>query len=365
MKQRLWPLRLFKRKRHKKRRIQAPRRGQLPRILLRIYFAAALLLGMTVLGTIGFMMIGQGSATFSDALYMTLITITTVGYGEVVPLHHMGSRLFAGLIAFAGFGAVTFLFTSLTVFFLESDFDVSLRRRRMNKKIDRLSNHYIVCGYGRVGQNVGGELMATGRAFVAIEQDLPLLLELADRDERLIWQHGDATDDEQLIAAGIERAIGIFAVSNDDAKNMMIALSAKQLNPKIRVVARCHEVRNEEKLLKAGADQVVLPDFTGGTRIVTMMVRPHLANFLEEMQRSDQKVRMEETPVPAHFIPRRLGSLNLRSQEYMLVAIRIGKEWRFNPPEDFELHPGHVLVTMTTPTGRQEFEDQLNNAATP
>ncbi|WP_018605981.1 potassium channel family protein [Uliginosibacterium gangwonense] len=362
MKRRFWPPKFFKRKHRKKRVEPAHSRGQLPRILLRIYFAAGLMVVMTLLGTLGFLWIGRGTATFSDALYMTLITITTVGYGEVVPLHGIWARLFAGLIAFAGFGAVTFLFTSLTVFFLESDFDVSLRRRRMNKKIDRLNNHFIVCGYGRVGQNVGGELIATGRPFVAIEQDLPLLLELADRDDRLIWQHGDATDDDQLISAGIDRAIGIFAVSNDDAKNMMIALTAKQLNPKLRVVARCHEVRNEEKLKKAGADQVVLPDFTGGTRIVTMMVRPHLANLLEEMQRSDQKVRMEETPIPHRFTPRPLGNLKLRSPEYVLVAVRIGKDWHFNPQDDFELHPGQVLVTMTTPAGRMEFEELLKNA---
>jgi voltage-gated potassium channel len=331
----------------------------LPRILLRIYFAGAVMLALTLIGTLGFHLIGAGHSSFSDALYMTLITITTVGYGEIVPLHTVWERLFAGLIAFCGFGAVTFLFTSLTVFFLESDFDLTLRRRRMNKKIDQLSHHYIVCGYGRVGQNVGKELAATGRAFVGIEQDLQILLELADRDDQLVWQHGDATDDEQLLNAGIERAHGVFAVSNDDAKNMMISLTAKQLNPRARVVARCHEMRNVEKLKKAGADHVVLPDFTGGMRIVTMMVRPHVASFLEEMQRSEHKIRMEEVPVPEHFSPRPLGSLQLRSPDYILVAVRIGKDWRFNPPEDFELHPGHILVAMTTPSGRKQFEATL------
>lgn len=359
MKRRLWSLRLLKRKARKKRVSAHHRRSQLPRILLRIYFAGALMLVLTVVGTIGFHLIGDAQTTFSDALYMTLITITTVGYGEVVPLHTVWDRLFAGLIAFCGFGAVTFLFTSLTVFFLESDFDFTLRRRRMNKKIDHLSNHYVVCGYGRVGQNVGKELGITGRAFVAIEQDLQLLLELADRDDQLIWQHGDATDDEQLLYAGIERAHGVFAVSNDDAKNMMISFTAKQLNPKARVVARCHEMRNVEKLKKAGADHVVLPDFTGGMRIVTMMVRPHVASFLEEMQRSEHKIRMEEIAVPESFTPRPLGSVQLRSPDYILVAVRIGKDWRFNPPDDFELHPGHILVAMTTPSGRKEFEATL------
>ncbi|MBS1208539.1 MAG: TrkA-N protein [Proteobacteria bacterium] len=337
----------------------APHRGQLPRILLRIYFAGFVLLVVTLLGTVGFLVIGGQATTFSDALYMTLITITTVGYGEVVPLHDIWSRIFAGLISFIGFGGVTFLFTSLTVFFLESDFDFSLRRRRMNKKIDRLEDHFIVCGYGRVGQNVGAELKVTGRPFVAIEPNLQMLLELADRDDQLIWQQGDATDDEQLINAGIERAHGVFAVSNDDAKNMMIALTAKQLNPKIRVVARCHEIRNEEKLKKAGADQVVLPDFTGGLRIVTMMVRPRVQGFLEEMMRSEHKIRMEEVTLSGSFVPRTLGSLNLANPNFILMAVRVGKDWKFNPQADFELQPGQVLVAMTNPAGRHEFEQSV------
>lgn len=356
MQKRLWS---FKRRHHKTRRKPSPaalRRGQLPRILLRIYAAGGILLAMTLIGTLGFHLIGKGESSFSDALYMTLITITTVGYGEVVALHNVWERLFAGLIAFAGFGAVTFLFTSLTVFFLESDFDSSLRRRRMNKKIDRLDQHFIVCGYGRVGQNVGNELTATGRIFVAIEPNLQSLLEIAERHPELVWQTGDATDDEELINAGIERAHGVFAVTNDDAKNMMITFTARQLNPKIRIVARCHELRNVEKLKKAGADHVVLPDFTGGMRIVTMMVRPHVATFLDEMLRSEHKLRMEEIALPTEYRARPLGELRLRSPDYILVAIRVGRDWRFNPQDDFELQPGHILVAMTTPAGRHEFE---------
>lgn len=325
--------------------------GQLPRILKRIYVAAGILIAVTVLGTLGFMLIDDSGSNFSDALYMTLITITTVGYGEAVPLHSMGARIYAGLIAFIGFGGVTFLFTSLSVFFLESDFDFTLRRGRMNKKIDHLDKHFIVCGYGRVGQNVGTELLATRRAFVAMDPDLQLLLSQADRNDHLVWQHGDATDDDQLIAAGIERAQGVFAVSNDDAKNMMIALTAKQLNPNVRVVARCHDVRSEEKLRKAGADQVVLPDFTGGLRIVSMMVRPQAQGFIEDIMRSDEKIRLEEITLPAGFQPRLLGELRLRSPELILMAVSGNGNWQFNPQDDFELRPGQILVAMATPQG--------------
>lgn len=329
----------------------------MPRLVKRIFSAAYLLIAVTVLGVVGFMFLDARGPHFSDALYMTLITITTVGYGEAVPLNSITIRVFAGLISLVGFGGLTFLFTSLSVFFLESDFDFKLRRSRLNKKINSLKKHFIVCGYGRVGQNVGMELMATRRAFVALDPDLQRLLELGDRNDQLIWQHGDATDDDQLITAGIERAAGVFAVSNDDAKNMMIALTAKQLNPKVRVVARCHDVRSEEKLLKAGADEVVLPDFTGGLRIVSLMIRPQAQNFLEDMMRSDDNIRMEEVTIPPTFTSRRLAQLRLRSPNFILIAVRTPDgAWEFNPQDDFELCAGHVLMVMTTPDGIAELE---------
>lgn len=333
--------------------------GQLRRILHRIELAALMLLFLLALGTAGFYLIAH-QPDFSDALYMTIITITTVGYGEVVALHTLGERLFAGFISISGFGTLTFLFTSFTVFFLESDLDFSMRRRRMEKAIKQLSGHYIICGYGRVGRNVANELVATQRTYVAIEPDLALMKEMADREPDLLWLHGDATDDELLQLAGIDQAAGVFAVSNDDAKNLMISLTAKQLNPKVRVVARCHEVRSVPKLKKAGADEVVVPDFTGGMKIVSLMVRPHVVGFLEEMRRNEHQVRMEEISIPADFAARPLQALQLVSPEYILVAVRQNKDWVFNPGQDFEITAGHTLVAMTTAEGRRLLESQVS-----
>lgn len=332
------------------------RRSPLARILQRAWFATLLLLLLTVIGTIGFLIIGHGEASFSDALYMTLITISTVGYGEVVPLHGIGGRLFAGLVALIGFGGVTFLFSSLTFFFFENDFDTNLRRHRMQKQIDRLHDHFIICGYGRVGQNVGAELKITGRPYVALDPDQARLLDLAEREPELIWLHGDASDDELLLDARIECAKGLFAVSNDDARNMVITLSAKQLNPAIRVVARCHDERNEAKLRKAGADQVILPDFTGGLRIVGMMIRPTVEHFMQEMMRSDNRIRMEEILVPEDFVARALETLGERAPDYILIAVRAGEDWHFNPQPSFMLRPGYVVMVLTNPAGRRQLE---------
>ena len=344
----------------RKKAVCAPRRhSQLPRILLRIYFAAGFLVALLVVGTAGFYVAGGDKADLSDAFYMTIITVTTVGYGEVVHIDGFAERFFAGMIALAGFGAVTFLFTSLTVFFLESDLDFTLRRRRMEKQIRKLHGHYIICGFGRVGRNVANELTTTHRHFVAIDSDEVALEAQRDRLPGLVYLGGDASDDDLLLSAGIHDAQGVFAVTGDDSRNLMIVFTAKQLNPNVRIVARCHEVRNTEKLRKAGADSVISPDFTGGMRIASSMIRPHVVSFLDEMLRSELKLRLEEVRVPEHFEPRALDTLRLRSPNYVLLAVRSHGDVVFNPPKEFMLEPNQHVIAMASPLGRQELESAL------
>ena len=337
------------------------RRTQLPRILQRIYAAIALLLCMTILGTAGFYIAAADEqANFSDALHMTLITITTVGYGEVIPLNGLGERIFSAIIALTGFGTVTFLFTSLATFFLESDFDYSLRRRRMEKAIKKLKGHYILCGFGRVGRNVAHELETTGRDFVAIDSDEDKLEEQREHFPKLLHLHGDATDDDLLLAADIADAAGVFAVTGDDSRNLMIILTARQLNPNVRVVARCHEMRNAQKMRKAGADTVISPDFTGGMRIASSMIRPHVVTFLDEMLRSEHKVRLEEVPITESHQPCSMGELKQRCPNCVILSIRSGTDFIFNPSDNLPLQPGHILIAMVPPQGRDELLAALN-----
>lgn len=335
------------------------RSAQLNRILQRIVVSIGVFAAVQLVGTLGFLVVGAGHASVSDAFYMTLITITTVGYGEIVPLHGFGARLFAGAVALVGFGIITFLFTTLAVFFLESDLDLTLRRRRMEKRIRALRGHYIVCGFGRVGRNVATELMQTGREFVGIDHNEAQLEGAREHFPDLLYLRGDASDDDLLQAADIADAAGVFAVTGDDSLNLMITITAKQLNPKVRVVARCHEVRNVEKLRKAGADSVVSPDFTGGKRIASMMLRPHVVTFLDEMLRSEQKLRVEEVRVGETFTPRRLADLTLTHPEFILIAIRIDKDWIFNPQPELSLQPGQTVIAMATPKGRGVLENML------
>lgn len=331
-----------------------------PRVLKRIVWASFLLAGLLAAGTLGFLRFGGPDTDAFDAFYMTAITITTVGYSEVVDLSQTDAgRLFAAFVSFAGFGLVTFIFSSLTVFFLETDLNEALRRRRMENAIRKLRNHYIVCGFGRVGRNVATELQATNHHFVAIDENFDTIEQHTERFPALLYLHGDASDDDVLDRADIGDAKGIFAVTGDDSRNLMICLTAKQINPGIRVVARCHELRNTEKMRKAGADVVVSPDFTGGMRIASAMIRPVVVSFLDEMLRSEHKLRFEEVAVPPDFAPRALGDIGLRNPHYVLLGVRRGKETVFNPDGAFRLEAGQTLIAMASPGGRVELEAAL------
>ena len=230
----------------------------------------------------------------------------------------------------------------------------------MEKTIKKLNGHYLLCGFGRVGRNIANELEATHRHYVALDEDRQKLDEFKERNPGLLYLHGDASDDDVLLAANLENAKGVFAVTGDDSRNLMIVITAKQLKPTIRVVARCHETRNIEKMKKAGADAIVSPDFTGGMRIASAMIRPHVVSFLDEMLKSEKNLRIEEVPIPAGFIPKPIGSLKLRSANYVLLAVRERNgNWAFNPDQDYLLKPGFTLIAMASAVGRQEIEALL------
>jgi voltage-gated potassium channel len=313
-----------------------------------------------VIGTAGYMIIGSPTATWIDSFYMTFITVATIGYGEVVDLtHHPMGRLFTIFIATVGIATASYLFSTLVALLLESELNIALRKKRMEKQIAKLSGHYIVCGIGRVGTNVARELLKTNRPLVVIENDRAALDRWLEHHPQTLHLHEDAADDDALLKAGLKSAAGVFAVTGDDSHNLMVSLSVKLINPKARVVARVHDIRNTDKARRAGADEVVSPDFTGGMRIASAMVRPHVVNFMDQMLHTDEGLRVEEVVVPSTFASAPLRQVAPRSKDYLLLAIHAQGRWAFNPSDDHLVTAGATLVLMANPGARASFEKSL------
>lgn len=330
-----------------------------------LYVALVALVLVHLFGTIGYMVLTDGKYSWFDCFYMTFITVATIGFGEIIDMSsNQPARILTVVIGILGAGNLSMLFSVVTVALLETDLNGTLQRKRMEKAIKKLKGHYILCGFGRVGRNIAHELEATHRHYVAVDEDTLRLNDYKERNPGFLYLHGDASDDDVLLAADIADAKGVFAVTGDDSRNLMIVLTAKQLKPEVRVVARCQETRNIEKMRKAGADAIVSPDFTGGMRIASAMIRPHVVSFLDEMLKSEKNLRVEEVPVPAGFIPKPISALQLRSANYVLLAVRERNgEWQFNPDEDFLIKPGFMLIAMASPVGRMEIERSLIDAA--
>lgn len=327
-----------------------------------LMIGAGLLVLVHITGTLGYHRLGQPDASWIDSFYMTFITVATIGYGETVDLsHHPMGRLFTVFIAVLGIGTMSYVFSTLVALLVDSDLNAHRRRRRMEKEIAKLSGHYIVCGIGRVGSNVAKELVNTRRPFVVVESERDSLDAWLEHHPNTLYVHDDAADDDALLRAGLMGASGVFAVTGDDSHNLMISMSVKMLNRNVRVVARLHDVRNTKKARHAGADEIVSPDFTGGMRIASAMVRPHVVNFMDQMLRSEGGLRVEEIVLPTGMAPVALARLLPRSRGYMLMAAYENDNWNFNPPDDLQVGGGVTLVLMADPDGRALAEAQIRN----
>ncbi|MBI3716601.1 MAG: potassium channel protein [Betaproteobacteria bacterium] len=327
------------------------------RALRRFYRPGLAMLCVLVIGTSGFRIIGGDGASLVDAFYMTFITVSTIGFTEVFDMTgRPGARLFTVAVAVSGIGVMTYILSTATAFIVEGEMNTAIRRRKMLNRIAKMKGHFIVCGCGRVGGNVVHELAKTERHFVVIDQSEAQIAALLVHYPQLMHISGDASDDNVLQEAGIAEAAGVFAVTGDDSKNLVITLTARQLRPSCRVVARCHEVNYFSKMQKVGADAIVSPDFTGGMRIVSSMIRPQVVSFLDEMLRTDDNVRVEEVRLPATHPGTAVGILAPHSSEYIVLAIKRGATTVFNPPQDHDLCAEDTLVVMTTPAGRHALE---------
>lgn len=296
-----------------------------------------------VIGTIGFKIIGGDDTSMLDALYMTAMTITTVGYGDVIGLdNHPLGKLFAIVFMIAGTGTVLYLLTTFAAFMIGGELKKALRRRTMEKRIAKMHDHFIVCGIGMVGLYVVHELVITKVPLIAIDLDEEKMEFLKAHELNVDLLIGDATENEVLWDAMVEHAKGLFATTNSDNDNIVIALTAKQMNPSLRVVCRCNDTKNIDKIRRAGADAVVALNYIGGIRMASEMVRPTVTSFIDKMLRDKEApLRVEEINIPARspYIGRPVGDIDFRGiGNILVVAARTSDlEWIYNP------YPGTVV----------------------
>jgi voltage-gated potassium channel len=253
-----------------------PRFERTHQYLRRIQIALYLLFGIITVGILGFMFIAGYSLL--DAFYMTVITLSTVGYGETRALEPSG-RLFTAFLIIFNLGIFAYAISNITSFIVEGDFKLLLKDYRVYEQIKKLENHVIICGLGRHGHEVMTELKMQGLPFVVIEKEEEKIEELRKEGD-FLYVEGDGTHDEILEEAGIYKASALISTLGEDADNVFIVLSARQLNPKLRIISRAFNKKSEAKLYRAGADYVVLPERVGGFYMATMVQKPDVIEFM-------------------------------------------------------------------------------------
>ena len=320
------------------------------RLRRRLILLTLLLLLVVAVGTAGFHWI-EGWPVF-DGLYMTIVTLTTIGYREVHELSTRGHVFNIGLIV-VGFTTLFALLGTLTQWLIETELGTYFGQRRMERQISKLKDHYVVCGVGRVGRAVAREFEAARAPFVVIEREQERLRWVLDRDALLVV--GDATHEEALRQAGVERARGLVAAVAGDAENLYIVLTARQLNPGLKIVARAAEEEAEKALRRAGADLIISPYTFTGHRIAQALLRPNVVDFLDTLMGpltgSELKLQIEEVRVGERspLAGRTLEEAQVRQRLGIIVlAVKkpAGGSMGFNPPPDARIDPGDFLIAM-------------------
>jgi voltage-gated potassium channel len=324
----------------------------------RLIYTASLVLLTLLIGTVGFTFI-EDYPPF-DALYMTLTTMTTVGYGEIHPLSRHG-RIFNSFLILFGVSTMFFAIGAMTQTIVELEFGEFFGKRRTKRMIDKLENHYIVCGYGRVGRGAAAELRKSEAPFIIVDRN-PQRVELAMRAGMLAVL-ADSTRDETLREVGIARARGLVSALSSDADNLFVILSAKALNPKLYLAARAVEEEAEQKMRRAGADAVFTPYTITGHHLAQAMLKPHVFQFLDFTQNIGLNAGIEQVRVAqsSEYVSRSLQQMQLRRDLGVIVlAIRKADgQMLFNPPADAAIDGGDYLIVMGEPQNLAKLEALL------
>ncbi len=314
--------------------------------LEKVRFAFLLLILIFVVGTVGYHIL-EGWP-FLEALYATVVTLGTVGYGDFYPKSNEG-RIFAIFLIIFGVGTMAYTFAMIMESFMEGRLKKILGRGKLKKQISKMRNHYIICGCGKIGYLICKELSGEGLDFIVIDNNEKLIQRV--EDEGFVYVNGSATDDQTLVEAGVERARGIVSTLPTDADNLYVVLAARELNPDVYIVARFEDEASERRLMKAGANRVISPYKVGGSRMTLALLRPAMLDFVEITTGTQRlSLRMEEVHVggSSYVIGKSLADSGLR-REYDLIIVAVHKEsgtMVFNPAALYVIEKGDNLIAI-------------------
>lgn len=313
----------------------------------KLYLAFLVIILICLMGVFGFVLL-EGY-TFGEALYMTIITISTVGYQEIRPLSIPG-RYFTIVLIVTSFGTFAYAISAISSYLVDGEFRKHILELRKTKKINKLENHIIVCGYGRNGKQIIQELESSGQEYILIEREARAIEE-AMGDSCRNYIEGEATDDGVLIEAGINRAKALITTLPEDADNVFVVLTARDMNKNLKIISRASKDSSDKKLKMAGADNVVMPDKVGGTHMASLVIKPDVVEFVNQITGQNENISLEEITyesLPIEFKNKSIGDLHIRKRSGANIVGLKDKDGKYvlNPSPDFIICEGSKVFVL-------------------
>ena len=343
--------------------IRRPELYTLPNNFLKLRWAGALIIAEIIFGVVGY--IRLEGMTFLEAFYMVIITISTVGYSEVGEMSNNG-RMLTTILIFFNIGIFAYLLAVFSYYMSTGEFFKRMHFAMIDKKIAQLENHVIVCGYGRYGKEVSEHFLARKQPFVIVERDKEVIDHIQHNEKKLLYVHDDATKDEVLLKAGIERAKALITALPDDAENLFVVLTARQLSKKINIVSRAAAPRSQQKLKLAGANHVIMPEQIGGFYMATLVNEPGATEFFSYISRDlDADISFEEIKyenMPLNCRDMTIQDLKIRKETGTNIIAYKPPEGNYivNPSPDTALKPHTSFIVLGNRIQLDALKEYLN-----